>query len=229
MYNPDIMLKTILIAEDEKDIREYLKKSLIDNDYSVIEASDGIEAIDQANKKLPDMVILDLGLPKMSGESVCQEIKKNYPNTPVIILTAKSKSTEVVQGFTLGADDYVAKPFIIEELLARIKARFKALGEDQEILKASDLVLNNKTKEVKRGNKNVSLTPKEFELLYYLMSNVGKVLSRDMILNRVWLYSPDMESRAVDVYVGYLRKKIDSNNKKKLIQSVRGFGYTIKT
>lgn len=222
------MLKTILVVEDEKDIRESLKKSLTENNYVVEVASDGAEALAQVENKTPDLVILDLGLPKISGESVLQEIKKNYPAMPVIILSAKSTSSDIVTGFNLGADNYVPKPFIIEELLARIKARFNALGEGRFKIKVADLELNNDTKEVKRGGKLINLTPKEFELLHYLMSNTGRVLSRESILNKVWLYSPDIESRVVDVYVGYLRRKIDYRQKKKLIHSIRGFGYSIK-
>ncbi len=228
MYNSVTMLKTVLVVEDEQDIRDFLKKSLIENDYAVSTAEDGIKAIDIMNKKLPDLVVLDLGLPKMSGESVCREIKKNYPEVPIIILTAKSTKTQVVEGFNLGADDYLPKPFVMEELLARVKARFHAKGDEQTVLKIADLELNNITKEVKRAGKLISLTPKEFELLYYLMSNKDRVLSRDMILNKVWLYSPNIESRVVDVYMGYLRKKIDTDPQKKLIHSIRGFGYTIK-
>ncbi len=222
------MLKTILVVEDEKDIRESLKKSLTENNYVVEVATDGAEALAIVEEKTPDLVILDLGLPKISGESVLQEIKKNYPAMPVIILSAKSTSSDIITGFNLGADNYVPKPFVIEELLARIKARFNSMGEGRFKLEVADLELNNDTKEVKRGGKLISLTPKEFELLHYLMSNTGRVLSRESILNKVWLYSPDIESRVVDVYIGYLRRKIDYRQKKKLIHSIRGFGYSIK-
>ena len=116
----------------------------------------------------------------------------------------------------------------MDELLARVKARLSSSGSDNNVLKVADLELNNASKEVKRGGRLISLTPKEFELLHYLMSNTGRVLSREMILNKVWLYSPEIESRAVDVYIGYLRRKIDSGRKKKLIKSIRGFGYTVK-
>ncbi len=222
------MLKTILIVEDEKDIRESLQKSLTENNYLVVTAEDGAQALSLVEKKIPDLVILDLSLPKISGESVLREIKKNYPAMPVIILSAKTETSDIVTGFNLGADNYVPKPFVIEELLARIKARFNSLGEGRFRIKVADLELNNDTKEVKRGDKLISLTPKEFELLYYLMSNTGRVLSRESILNKVWLYSPEIESRVVDVYIGYLRRKIDYRQKKKLIHSIRGFGYSIK-
>lgn len=222
------MIKTILLAEDEKDIRDVVKKSLVDNGYNVIEVEDGAEAIKSLDEKLPDMAVLDLGLPKVSGETVCRQIKRDYPNIPVIILTAKAQSSDVILGFNLGADDYVKKPFMVEELIARVKAQFKARGEGVAKLKVADLELDNGTKEVKRGGKVIHLTPKEFELLYCLMNNAGQVMSRDVLLNKIWLYSPEIESRVVDVYIGYLRKKIDYRGKKKLIHSIRGFGYSIK-
>lgn len=222
------MLKKILLVEDEKDIRDSLKKSLTENNYLVETAEDGAAALMMVDKISPDMVILDLGLPKISGESVLQEIKKNYPNMPVIILSAKSTTSDIVSGLNLGADNYIAKPFMIEELLARIKAQFKTMGNDIIKLKVADLELDNDSKEVRRSGKLIQLTPKEFELLYHLMSNVGRVLSRETILNKVWLYSPDIESRVVDVYIGYLRRKIDHRQRKKLILSIRGFGYSIK-
>lgn len=222
------MLKKILLVEDEKDIRDSLKKSLTENNYLVETAEDGAAALMMVDKISPDMVILDLGLPKISGESVLQEIKKNYPNMPIIILSAKSTTSDIVSGLNLGADNYIAKPFMIEELLARIRAQFKTMGNDIIKLKVADLELDNDSKEVRRAGKLIQLTPKEFELLYHLMSNVGRVLSRETILNKVWLYSPDIESRVVDVYIGYLRRKIDHRQKKKLIVSIRGFGYSIK-
>lgn len=148
-------------------------------------------------------------------------------NLPVIILTAKADAVDIVKGFNLGADDYVTKPYNFEELLARIRARLKNTSSDS-LLKVADLELDAQTFEVRRAGKKIELTPKEFKLLEYLMANSGHVLSRDMILSRVWLYSPDIESRAVDVYIGYLRDKIDKQSAKKLIKSVRGFGYMLK-
>lgn len=223
------MLKKILIVEDNENLRTLLQTAIADEGYVTLAAPSGAAALEFVNKKTPDLVILDLGLPDIAGETVCREIKKNFPNIQVIMLTAKSKSSEVVTGFKVGADDYISKPFEIEELLARIKARFRAIGEDESaVFQVGDLELNSKTFEVKRGGKLIPLTQKEFELLKYLMANKEHVLSREMILNKVWLYSPNIESRVVDVYVGYLRKKIDAGSKKKLIFSKRGFGYSIK-
>lgn len=222
------MVKTILLVEDDPGVQKYLKELLLDNGYNANIASDGVEAISHLKKSLPDMVLLDLGLPNISGEAVCQEIRKNYSQLPVIILTARDSISDIVAGLNLGADDYITKPFVADELLARIKARLRSTNGVDHRLKVDDLMLDNQSLEVKRGEKNIQLTPQEFKLLEYLMSNKGRILTRDMILNRVWLYSQDIETRVVDVYMGYLRKKIDGEFEKKLLHSVRGFGYMIK-
>ena len=222
------MTPTVLIIEDDASLQNYLKELLIENGYSVQVSSDGVEALTLLKKIEPDLVILDLGLPNMSGESVCQEIRKNYPTLRIIILTAKDSVTDIVQGLNLGADDYITKPFVADELVARIKARLRRQGVDDGKLVVGDLELDSKTLEVKRDGQLIQLTPQEFKLLQYLMSNKGRILTREMILNRVWLYAPDVETRVVDVYVGYLRKKIDQGYSEKIIRSVRGFGYMVK-
>jgi DNA-binding response OmpR family regulator len=219
---------TILIIEDDSGVQTYVKEFLLENNYSVQVASDGVTGLNSIQKLPPDLVILDLGLPNMTGEEVCLEIRKKYPKLPVIIFTAKDSVSDIVAGLNLGADDYITKPFIPEELLARIKARLRQKGEADGKLKVDDLELDGETFEVTRDGKAIHLTPQEFKLLQYLMNNKGRVLTREMILNRVWLYSTDIETRVVDVYMGYLRKKIDEDFTKKLIHSVRGFGYMIK-
>lgn len=221
-------MNNILIVEDDLGLQKYLKELLLDNSYSVQLAGDGVVALSAIEKLTPDLVVLDLGLPNMSGEAVCQEIRKKHPNLPIIILTAKDTTSDIVKGLNLGADDYMTKPFVADEFLARIKARLRPSGNTDNKLKVADLELDPNTMEVKRAKKTITLTPQEFKLLQYLMTNKGRVLTRDMILNRVWLYSPDIESRVVDIYVGYLRKKLDADAKTKLLHSVRGFGYMIK-
>lgn len=223
------MKHSILLVEDDKDLQEVLRDFLLDYGFYVVTASDGVTALKEIKKLPPDLIILDLNLPIMGGETVCVEAKKMYPDVPIIILTAKDSTADVVRGLEdLGADDYIAKPFETEELLARIKARLRKGGNNSSRLEIADLILDTKTLEVKRGDKKIELTPQEFKLLEYLMSNKGKVMTRDAILNRVWLYSPDIETRVVDVYVGYLRKKIDEGFDKPLIHSVRGFGYVVR-
>jgi two-component system, OmpR family, response regulator len=222
------MVNKVLIVEDDPGLQKYLKELFVENEFSVQTASDGILALNSINKLPPDVVILDLGLPNMSGESVVTEVRKKTPDLPVIILTAKDAVSDIVSGLSLGADDYMTKPFVADELLARVKARLRRDGTVNTTLKIADLELDEKSYEVKRAGKLIQLTPQEFKLLEYLMHNKGRVLTREMILNRVWLYSQDIETRVVDVYMGYLRKKIDNGNPKKLLHSVRGFGYMIK-
>jgi len=220
------MAKTILVLEDNDELREYLKDLLLEIGFGVRVASSGAIALNLVKKSPPDLVLLDLGLPDVSGESVCKEIRSQQPELPIVILTAKDTKEDVIKGLNLGADDYVTKPFNEEELLARVKARLREKGEEK--IKVANLVLDSKTLDVKRSSRLIRLSPKEFNLLHYLMSNKGRVLSREMILNRIWSYSPDVETRVVDVYIGYLRKKIDRGFSKKLIHSARGFGYTLK-
>lgn len=222
------MVQTVLVVEDDKGLQKYLKELLLDNGYAVHTASDGIAALDYFKKSEPDIMVLDLGLPTMSGEAVCQEVRKKHKDLPIIILTAKDSITDIVQGLNIGADDYITKPFVADEFLARIKARLRKQENAEASLKVADLELDSKTMEVKRNGKPIQLTPQEFKLLQYLMTNKGRILTREMILSRIWLYSSDVETRVVDVYMGYLRKKVDNGNNKKLLHSVRGFGYMIK-
>ena len=222
------MVHTMLVVEDDKGLQKYLKELLLDNGYAVHAVGDGIDALEYFKHTEPDLVVLDLGLPNMGGEAVCQEIRKKYKDLPIIILTAKDSINDIVQGLNLGADDYITKPFVADEFLARIKARLRKQGDMDTILRVADLELDSKTLEVRRSGKQIQLTPQEFKLLQYLMSNKGRILTREMILSRIWLYSSDVETRVVDVYMGYLRKKIDSAYPKHLLHSVRGFGYVIK-
>ena len=222
------MVKMILIIEDEMDLRKYLSSMLLDQGFSVVDAPDGVKGLNLIERRQPDLVVLDLGLPKVDGETVCKEIRKKYPDVPVIILTAKNETSDVVRGFNIGADDYITKPFKGEELLARIKARLRHLEQGGSVLKVGNLELNSKTFEVKRGTTRITLSHKEYELLQYLMINTGRVLTREMILQRIWLTADYIEPRVVDVYIGYLRKKIDGGFGKPLINTIRGFGYVIK-
>lgn len=222
------MVSKILIVEDDTGLQKYLKELFLDNQYLVQIVPDGVTALNTIGKLPPDLVILDLGLPNMSGEAVLAEIRKKYQDLPVLILTAKDSVSDIVQGLNIGADDYMTKPFVADELLARVKARLRKSGEVDAKFRVDDLELDNRTFKVKRGNSNIQLTPQEFKLLEYLMNNKGRILTREMILNRVWLYSQDIQTRVVDVYMGYLRKKIDQPQQKKLLHSVRGFGYMIK-
>ena len=222
------MNHTLLVIEDDKQLRTYLKEFLLENGFLVHAVGEGIRAIELLKKIQPDLIILDLGLPDINGETVCAQIKKEYENIPVVMLTARDSAEDIVRGLNIGADDYITKPFDGEELLARIKARLRGLNVDNGQLKIGDLLINNQSYEVKRMDKTIYLTPQEFKLLSYLAINKGKVLTREMILSRIWGSSPDIETRVVDVYIGYLRKKVDSGFDKSLIHSIRGFGYMLK-
>lgn len=222
------MIPYILVIEDDKDVQQYTKELLTENGFSVKTASTGVAAVSLLKKSEPDLLVLDLKLPDITGESVCTEARKLYPEVPIIMLTAKDTLSDKIRGLGLGADDYITKPFVADEFIARIKARLRNRVNDKAVVSVGDLELDTKQVLVKRSGKAIHLTPQEFKLLEYLMNNKGIVLTRDMILNRIWLYSPDVESRVVDVYMGYLRKKIDSGFDRKLLHSVRGFGYTIK-
>ncbi len=222
------MNKSLLVIEDDPGIQGYLKDLLLDNGYSVEVVSRGTDGLIRIERAKPDLVILDLGLPDISGESVCLEIRKKYPHLRLIILSAKHNIVDVINGLQLGADDYITKPFVADEFLARINARLRYNADDDSILRVDDLQMNLLTHQVRRGSREIFLTAQEFKLLHYLIMNKGRVLTRDMILNRIWMSSPEIETRVVDVYIGYLRKKIDSEFEKKLIRSIRGFGYMIR-
>lgn len=219
---------TIFLIEDDEDLREVARNLLVDNGYKVRAFPEGSSALKDLTRVKPDLVLLDLMLPNITGEAICREMKKKFPDMPVIMLTGKNTTSDVVKGLNSGADDYIAKPFDVEELLARIKARLRAVNPDELMLQVDDLSINLKTLQVTRGAREIKLTPQEFRLLEYLMRNKNTVVSRDMILDRIWMNSADVETRVVDVYIGYLRQKIDADEDVKLIHSVRGFGYTIK-
>ncbi|HSX39375.1 MAG TPA: response regulator transcription factor [Candidatus Saccharimonadales bacterium] len=221
------MLQTILVIEDDANLQTFISTLLTDNFYSVKVLADGVNAIKTIEKINPDLVLLDLNLPNIKGESVCSQIKKDYPALPVIILTAKSALSDKLNAFDLGADDYITKPFAAEELIARIKATLKQ-NKKIDKLKVADLEMNTESMEVKRNGKLINLTSQEYKLLECLILNKDKVLSRETLLNKIWQNSFDIETRVVDVYISYLRRKIDKNAKNKLIHSVRGFGYSLK-
>lgn len=222
------MISTILVVEDDEGIQSYLKQLLLDHNYNVVTASNGVNALKIIKKTQPDLVLLDLALPDISGESILQQIHTEYPDLRVIILTAKDSTQNMIQGLNLGADDYLTKPFVAEVLIARIQARLRRAGAETTVLQIADLELDTQTLVVKRAGKEIALTPQELKLLQYMMQNQGRILTRDMILNRLWMSAIDVDTRIVDVYIGYLRKKVDTGFSKKLIHSVRGFGYILK-
>lgn len=221
------MNDVIVLIEDNADIRDYASGILADAGYSVYTADTGSSGLNQVRDINPNLVLLDLKLPDIQGESICKDIKNEFPEIPIIMLTAKDTPEDMARGLNLGADDYIPKPFTPEVLIARVKARLRDQAPDQTLI-IGDLKMNTKTHEVTREGKQIQLSPQEFKLLHYFMSNPNNVLTRDMILVRIWGNTPDIQTRVVDVYVGYLRKKIDKGFSPALIQSVRGFGYMLK-
>lgn len=217
----------ILVVEDDQELNTCLRDVLSQEGYLVQTVRDGTQALSRVQKSQPDLVVLDWGLPTISGDAVCRELKKQYPDMQVVMLTARDQTRDIVEGLNIGADDYITKPFELDELLARVKARLRHHTPDGTRYVVDDLSLDTRTMEVRRGETPIMLSPQEFKILSYLMANKGRVLTREMILSRLWQTNPDIETRVVDVYIGYLRKKVDTDKQKKLIHSIRGFGYKI--
>lgn len=219
----------ILIVEDEKDLAKIIKKRLEKENFTADIAFDGEEAIDKTIVNEYDLIILDIMIPKKNGFEVLVELREWEDNTPVLILTAKDSTKEKVKGLNMGADDYLTKPFAFEELIARIKTIFRrGVKEHSNILKNGDLLLNTVDGTVKRAGKNIELTSKEYAVLEYLMRNRGNILSRSQIEEHVWGYMSGNNTNIVDVYIRFLRKKIDDQHKKKFLKTVRGRGYKMK-
>lgn len=222
----------ILIIEDEKKIADSIKKGLLQERYVVDIAYDGGSGYDLASGEVYDLIILDLMLPVIDGLEICRKLREDDKIfVPILMLTARGGVEDKVKGLNIGADDYLAKPFSFEELLARVKAlnRRPRRLEKTSTLTIQDLSLNRETFEVRRGEKLILLSRKEFTLLEYLMKNQGKIISKDELITNVWEYESDILPNTVEVYIGYLRKKIDEpfSKNKHLIQTVRGFGYRI--
>jgi DNA-binding response OmpR family regulator len=222
----------ILIIEDEEKIANSLKKGLQQENYVVDVAYDGGEGYDLASSEKYDLIILDLMLPSIDGLTICRKLREeDGVKTPILMLTAKGTVEDKVTGLDVGADDYLPKPFSFEELLARIKALARRplnYNKSQKLV-VKNLFLDPENYEVKRGENTIVLSRKEFALLEYLMKNKGRIVTKDELISNVWSYEADILLNTVEVYVGYLRKKIDEpyNNEKPLIHTVRGFGYKL--
>jgi heavy metal response regulator len=219
----------ILVVEDEKKVASFIKQGLQEEGYAVDVAPDGEEGLAMALDHVHDLVILDIHLPRMDGVRVLQELRKAKGATPVLLLTVRATIEDKVLGLDAGADDYLTKPFAFQELLARVRALLRRRAEaDPPILHVADLTLDPARRLVSRRGAKIDLTPKEFALLAYFMRNPGRVLTRTMISEHVWDYNFDTMTNVIDVYVNYLRKKIDADRDPKLIHTVRGVGYVLK-
>ncbi len=219
----------ILVVEDEKKIADFIKRGLKEEGYAVDVAYDGEEGHFLAKTNNYDLILLDLMLPKMDGITLCKTLKEEGVTAPIIMITAKGAVKDKVTGLDAGADDYLTKPFAFEELLARIRAvSRKKESKEATKLEVEDLVLDLVTHKVSRAGHEITLTGKEYALLEYLMRNSGSIVTRTMISEHVWDVDFDTFTNVIDVYINYLRNKIDANSKNKLIHTVRGRGYVLK-
>jgi len=220
----------ILVIEDEKKVANFIRKGLEEEHYAVDTAYDGEAGLFMAETNEYDLIVLDLMIPKIDGLEVLKKIRGNKINVPVLVLTAKASVEDIVKGLDTGCDDYLTKPFEFVEFLARIRALLRREKIEKEpILKLADLTLSLVTHKVLRNGKEIELTSKEYALLEYFMRNPEKVLTRTMISEHVWDYHFDSLTNVVDVYVNYLRKKIDKDFEPKLIHTIRGVGYILST
>lgn len=219
----------ILLVEDEKKVSSFIKKGLEEEGYAVDSASDGETGLEMGLDGVHDLIILDINLPKRDGLSVLQQLRTKSVSTPVLLLTVRTAIEDRVIGLDTGADDYLTKPFAFEELLARVRALLRRQTEaETPLLEVADLTLDPARRLVLRGGDKIDLTTKEFALLDYLLRNRDRVLTRTMISEHVWDYDFDSMTNVIDVYVNYLRKKIDAGREPKLIHTVRGVGYVLK-
>ncbi|MFB2834948.1 response regulator transcription factor [Floridanema evergladense] len=219
----------ILLVEDEVKLARFVELELSSEGYQISVAHDGIAGLTLARESSPDLAILDWMLPGLPGLELCRRLRATGNKLPVILLTAKDEVSDRVAGLDAGADDYVVKPFSIEELLARVRAHLRRTQEPNlDILQFEELTLNRKTREVKRKERAVDLTAKEFDLLEYLLNHPRQVYTRDQILENVWGYDFMGDSNIIEVYVRYLRLKLEANNEKRLIHTVRGVGYVLR-
>ncbi|MGD1909608.1 MAG: response regulator transcription factor [Rivularia sp. (in: cyanobacteria)] len=224
------MSEHIILVEDEVKLAQFLEMELSSEGYNVSVANDGIAGLMLVRESTPDLAILDWMLPGLSGVELCRRLRATGSKIPIILLTAKDEVNSRVTGLDAGADDYVIKPFSIEELLARIRAHLRRSSEEdnRHLLKFEDLSLNLQTRQVFRGSRAIELTVKEFDLLQYLMGNPRQVFTREQILETVWGYDFVGDSNVIEVYVRYVRLKLEENNEKRLIHTVRGVGYVLR-
>ncbi|SIR76070.1 response regulator transcription factor [Williamsia sterculiae] len=222
----------ILVVDDDRAVRESLRRSLTFNGYTVNTANDGVEALEAIVADRPDAVVLDVMMPRLDGLEVCRRLRSTGDDLPILVLTARDSVSERVSGLDAGADDYLPKPFALEELLARLRALIRRAGADADVdseaMTFSDLSMDLVTRDVSRGDRPISLTRTEFALLEMLMANPRRVLTRSRILEEVWGYDFPTSGNALEVYVGYLRRKTEAGGEPRLIHTVRGVGYVLR-
>lgn len=221
----------VLVVEDEQRLARLLRRMLEEERYTVDEAHDGIDGEELAKAGEYDAIVLDVMLPGRSGTAVCENLRQSRVGTPILMLTARDTVEDRVNGLDAGADDYLVKPFAFAELLARLRALTRRRNADLHAprLEASDLVMDVVRHEVRRGNRLIELTPREYALLEYFLRHPGQVLTRTQILSSVWRYDAYLSSNAVDTYIHYLRDKVDRGHDRKLLHTVRGVGYVLRS
>ncbi|MBU6350562.1 MAG: response regulator transcription factor [Chloroflexi bacterium] len=219
----------ILVVEDDRRIRDLLRRGLLFEGYTIDTAEDGETALRVAREMVPDAIILDVMLPKLDGLEVCRRLR-SASNVPILMLTARDSVQDRVTGLDAGADDYMVKPFAFDELLARLRALFRRhrMEVAPEVYRYADLELTPRTRQVRRGGDGVELTAKEFDLLELFMRHPGQVLTREVIYEHIWEYDFGGESNIIEVYVRYLRSKLEAGGKSRLLQTVRGVGYALR-
>jgi len=218
----------VLVVEDDVEITDVLRRSLRHEGYEVKTAGDGVAALDVAGEFVPDLVVLDLGLPKLDGMDVCRRLRDDN-DVPILILTARTETSDRVSGLDSGADDYLTKPFERQEFLARVRALLRRRPpRGSASLSVADLRLNPDTREVIRGEREIELTNREFELLEYLMRNERLVVSRERLLDEVWGYDPLAATNTIDVFISNLRRKLEGGGEPRLLHTKRGAGYVLK-
>ncbi len=219
----------VLVIEDESKLARFVEVELTYEGYRVTVAADGPTGLVAAREQLPDLILLDWMLPGITGLEICRRLRSTGNRVPVILMTAKDDVTDRVAGLDAGADDYVVKPFSIQELLARVRAHLRRYqGSEEGRLTFLDLILDPLTRDVMRGDRRIELTAKEFDLLRYLMEHPRQVLTRQQILENVWGYDFMGDSNIIEVYIRYLRLKVEQEGEKRLIQTVRGVGYVLR-
>ncbi len=218
----------VLVVEDDADIADVLRRSLRNEGYEVRTSADGVDALDVAAGFVPDLVVLDLGLPRLDGIEVCRRLRMEG-DVPILMLTARTETDDRVTGLDSGADDYLAKPFERQELLARIRALLRRRPpRGAASLEVADLQLNPDTREVRRGEREIELTNREFELLEFMMRNQRLVISRERLLDEVWGYDPMAATNTIDVFISNLRRKLEAGDEPRLLHTKRGAGYVLK-
>ena len=219
----------ILVVDDEPAVRRAVERALKFEGYDVSQAEDGVEALEVLARENVDAVVLDVLMPRLDGVELCRRIRAAGDRTPVLMLTARESVSDRVTGLDAGADDYLVKPFALQELLARLRALLRRVGDtDNGAITFADLFLDPETREVRRGDRQMELTRTEFALLELLLRNARKVMTREVIFERVWGYDFGANSNSLEVYIGYLRRKTEAEGEPRLIHTVRGVGYVLR-